>query len=227
MQNTLFKFFQNYFSFTRRETRGILLIVPFLILLNLAPQGIKWAQARKLQQELVAYEELLDSLETLGFRRVPKEQMWLPADSVPSKKKWLKQLSILEADSINLQIVPGIGQKTAARIAIFLEQLGGLQDFTQLTDVFGVDEALVEKIQEYFFYEETTLKKIHINTLEAGELANHPYISYGLAKVLVAYRSQHGPYQHVQDLEKIKIIEPEWIHLIMPYLDFSLSSNLK
>ncbi|WP_040670928.1 ComEA family DNA-binding protein [Nitritalea halalkaliphila] len=222
MRNTLFKLFQNYFSFTRRETRGILLIVPFLILLNLIPQGIKWAQARKLQHELIAYEGLLDSLETLGFQRIPKEQMWLPADSIPKKKKWLTQLSILEADSINLQIVPGVGEKTAARIAIFLEQLGGLHDFSQLTEVFGVDEALVMKIEEYFFFEEGALKKIPINRLEAAELADHPYISYGLAKVLVAYRNQHGPYTQLRDLQGIKIIDPEWITLIQAYLDFSL-----
>jgi competence protein ComEA len=52
------------------------------------------------------------------------------------------------------------------------------------------------------------------------ELAAHPYISYGEAKVLVAFRTQHGKFISSDDLLKIKIFKTEWVQKIKPYLSF-------
>jgi DNA uptake protein ComE-like DNA-binding protein len=55
------------------------------------------------------------------------------------------------------------------------------------------------------------------------ELAKHPYISYQEAKVLVAYRLQHGPYHQLDDLLRVKIFKADWVKKIGPYLDFELN----
>jgi DNA uptake protein ComE-like DNA-binding protein len=52
------------------------------------------------------------------------------------------------------------------------------------------------------------------------ELASHPYISYQEAKVMVAYRLQHGGYQTATELLGIKIFKSDWVEKIAPYLRF-------
>jgi DNA uptake protein ComE-like DNA-binding protein len=43
---------------------------------------------------------------------------------------------------------------------------------------------------------------------------------YGEAKVLIAFRKQHGAFRSEEDLLKISIFKKEWISKISPYLDF-------
>ena len=65
-------------------------------------------------------------------------------------------------------------------------------------------------------------RRIEINTVPVEELAKHPYISYQEAKVLVAYRLQHGSYLQLDDLLKVKIFKADWVNKIGPYLDFEV-----
>jgi DNA uptake protein ComE-like DNA-binding protein len=52
-------------------------------------------------------------------------------------------------------------------------------------------------------------------------LAQHPYISYNLAKLIVNYREQHGPYQKPEDLLNSKGIEPDDVKKIEAYVTFA------
>ena len=147
-------------------------------------------------------------------------------DTVPGKKVYkkptspgLKKIPFAEADSITLQIVPGIGSGIAGRIIKFRENLGGLHSRNQLLDVYGVEEELMNRVFEYFTFEPGTPKQIDINSLSIADLAKHPYITYAQAKVIVAYRDQHGPFQKAGDLLKIKIFSQEWLDKLEPYLD--------
>jgi DNA uptake protein ComE-like DNA-binding protein len=49
-----------------------------------------------------------------------------------------------------------------------------------------------------------------------------------MAKIIVAYRNQHGPYQRVDDLLKIHIIQKDWLEKVRPYLkaDQAASASL-
>ena len=77
----------------------------------------------------------------------------------------------------------------------------------------------MNRVFEYFTFEPGTPKQIDINSLSIADLAKHPYITYAQAKVIVAYRDQHGPYQKAPDLLKIKIFSKEWLDKLEPYLD--------
>ena len=76
-------------------------------------------------------------------------------------------------------------------------------------------------IWEYFEFSPLIFRKIQINSAEIEEISSHPYFSYGEAKVIVAFRKQHGKYSGKEDLLKIKIFKPEWVEKVAPYLDFN------
>jgi len=65
------------------------------------------------------------------------------------------------------------------------------------------------------------LKKIPINTISAEALLLHPYIKKKQAYLIVNYRTNHGQYNQLEDLEKVKALTPDFIKRIAPYLSFT------
>jgi DNA uptake protein ComE-like DNA-binding protein len=49
-------------------------------------------------------------------------------------------------------------------------------------------------------------------------LSQHPYIRYSLARALIEYRNQHGPFANPEDLEKLHLITRDILNKILPYL---------
>ena len=129
-------------------------------------------------------------------------------------------LDFAEADSITLQVVPGIGEVLAGRIIKYRESLGGLHQERQLLEVYGITQDVADRVFEYFPLSGQIQTKLNINQLDAAALAKHPYINFGQAKVIVAYRKQHGNYQQARDLLKIKIFNEAWLARLEPYLSF-------
>ncbi|MEP0714218.1 MAG: helix-hairpin-helix domain-containing protein, partial [Algoriphagus sp.] len=132
----------------------------------------------------------------------------------------LNRIAFAEADSILLQIVPGIGQSTASRIVKFRENLGGLHSKSQLSEVYGLKPETIDAIWEYFDFSPNIFRRLKINEVDVDDLAKHPYFTYAEAKVLVAYRKQHGDFESPDDIKQIKIFKAEWVNKISPYLDF-------
>jgi competence protein ComEA len=60
--------------------------------------------------------------------------------------------------------------------------------------------------------------QININTATVDELKGHPYIASGLARLIVAYRQQHGLYSSVEGLRSIKILKEEDFIRLKPYV---------
>jgi len=292
MKRKVFYFLKFYLGFTKRESKGFLLIMPSLIVLYLIPifyqRCINIAHEQEYKEYLLEahdffsnYQSLIDSspaivesgeapkfnpnrvdedfllklgidkrtasnwvkyiqgggtfktwedlkkvygLQEADLNRL-KDQM--DFDTVPVRKEYrrpsgpaLAKIPFTEADSVTLQIVPGIGSVMAGRIIKFREHLGGLHEKRQLLDVYGVEEEMVERIFEHFTFEPGISRQIDVNELTLTQLAQHPYITYPQAKVIVAYRDQHGPFQSAEDLLKIKIFTEEWLGKLKPYLEF-------
>lgn len=132
----------------------------------------------------------------------------------------IQRISFSEADSIVLQIVPGIGPGSAGRIIKYREELGGFHSVNQLGEVYGMKPETIELMWEFFEFSPSIFRKIKLNKSTIEEISSHPYITYGEAKVIVAFRNQHGMFQSEEDLLKIRIFKKEWIQKLSPYLDF-------
>ncbi|MFD2202461.1 ComEA family DNA-binding protein [Shivajiella indica] len=231
MKSRLFYFLKSYFGFTRRESRGFILVVPSLILLYAAPSVYGLMIKKKSDKQFDLYMERVDSLIQAGFtpfdKKSPIQVHFGNLDSTkrkssfqPVKKSELNTLDFNEADSIVLQIVPGIGATMAGRIIKFRDNIGGIYEKDQLLEVYGMTPEVLDRVFEYFVFKPGVIRKLSINDSDISALAKHPYISYGAAKVIVAYREQHGNYTKAEDLLKIKIFNQEWVSRLEPYLEF-------
>lgn len=237
MVDKLFYFLKSYLGFTRREARGFVFVVPVLILLYAFPYGISNYYKASHQKSYSSYLEKFRTLSEDSLLSSPIP-IALTADSAIQEKKegkdskkqsttlkaperpGLNKLAFPEATAVELQLVNGVGPVLSERIAAFRSKLGGFHLPEQLLEVYGVDAALAEKIYETFPFSPKISQKIDINTAEVKELAQHPYIAFGEAKVIVAYREQHGAYSNPSDLLHIKIFSKEWVDRIAPYLNF-------
>ena len=140
--------------------------------------------------------------------------------AVPEKKAFEK-LDINKADSFELQVVKGVGPVLSGRIVRFRQKLGGFVSLNQLNEVWGLDSAVLIRLREQVFVEEgyrPVLLKINSATQE--EMAGHPYISPVQARLLHAYRQQHGPFQSTDELVKIHTLSADFVKKIAPYIEF-------
>ncbi|WP_339755749.1 helix-hairpin-helix domain-containing protein [Algoriphagus aquimarinus] len=226
MRARFFYWLKVYLGFSTKESRGFVLLIPVLLLLIAFKTVFKDIRNGKAENFHVQYLATIDSLEASGIILVSSPfPVFAPLDTIIKKSnskqiESLNRIPFSEADSVILQIVPGIGQSTASRIVKFRENLGGLHHKSQLTEVYGLKPETIDAIWEYFDFSPAIFKKLKINQIEADELAKHPYITYAEAKVLIAYRKQHGSFMAPDDFLKIRIFKQEWIDKIAPYLDF-------
>ncbi len=129
------------------------------------------------------------------------------------------QADINQADTLQLKEVYGIGSKLASRIIRYREKLGGFVSMQQLREVYGLDSGVVKKmILKFKVANDFVPRQLKINHVEASELAQHPYMKMNMAKAIVAYRYQHGPFVQLSDLLKIQLVTPTELTRVKPYL---------
>lgn len=200
-----------------------MILVPILVLLIISPFLLKELKAGSHLKTDARIKFLLDSLDSKGLELSTSPfPVFNPMDTARgnSQTTSFRRIPFSESDSVTLQIVPGVGPSLASRIVKYRENLGGFQDKSQLIEIYGLKTEVIEKIWNYFDFDPGIKRKIRINLSDVGDLAKHPYIGFGEAKVIVAFRNQHGSYQNTDDLLKIKIFDQEWVRKISPYLDF-------
>lgn len=228
MRQRLFFWLKIHLGFSAKESRGFLLLIPFLLLLVGASEVLAWAKERAARMHYENYLKQVDSLEKAGVRL---QESPLPtfntADTLRRTHSTkvsdrIQRLPFSEADSVVLQIVPGIGALTAGRIIKHRENLGGFIQIGQLNEIYGLKPETIPLIWEYFDFDTAAVRQLDLNTLAVEELAKHPYISYQEAKVVVAYRLQHGSFYRVEDLLRIKIFKADWVARVGPYLSFKI-----
>lgn len=152
-------------------------------------------------------------------RTVPENKVLLSTPKQLNKR--VLSIELNQTDSIELQLLKGIGPVFASRIIRFRDLLGGFHDKEQLLKVYGMDEERYQSIQEYVFADENLIQRININKADYQQLSKHPFITSKQANVIVQFREQHGHYSKAEDLLKIAIINEEFLRKIAPYLTFA------
>lgn len=226
MINKLFYWLKINLGFSNKESRGFLLFTPFLVVFAVSPYLLKTIRNSGAQEFHRQYLATIDSLKKFEIELINSPNfIFNPADTVTnsgsnSKTKNLNRIEFAAADSTLLQIVPGIGPGLSGRIIKYRENLGGYYSKSQLNEIYGLKPETIEEIWTYFDFTPSITKKIPINSYDTNQLSAHPYVSYGEAKVIIAYRNQHGEFYSAHDLKNIRIFKEEWISRIEPYLSF-------
>lgn len=129
-------------------------------------------------------------------------------------------LEVNTCDSAQLVALPGIGPSFARGIIKYRDQLGGFVSLDQLSEVYVLQDKpdAVARIKELLVIDTLMVRRIPINTCTVEELAAHPYLRWKLAKPLIAYRDQHGPFRNVAAVKGCVVITEEVYRKVAPYL---------
>lgn len=123
------------------------------------------------------------------------------------------------ADTTELKRVYGIGSKLSARIVKKRDELGGFANLNQVREVWGLDSVVVDELLKHATLRNPQLRKLNVNTTPFEQL-RHPYLKFHMARAIVAYRQQHGPFSAPEDLLKVKVIDARTVEKLTPYLEF-------
>ncbi len=144
-----------------------------------------------------------------------------PKDEFQPTKTYAARYTIIDintGDTSAFISLPGIGSKLAFRIVTFREKLGGFYSVEQIGETYGLPDSTFQKIKQYLKLDNLSVKKININTATIDEMKSHPYIKYGLANPIVAYRNEHGVFSKIEDIKKVMVVTEAIYKKIAPYL---------
>lgn len=163
------------------------------------------------------YQELRPYI-TLPARRVAPD---LTTKNLHEKKTEIPRFDLNVADTAQLKSIYGIGAVLSERIVRYRTSLGGFISMEQLSEVWGLDSAVIQRLSQRAFIQ-PDFQQIHININQADEktLAAHPYIKAKPAKAIVTYRFQHGNFKSIDDLKKVELLKTTDLNKLAPYLNF-------
>lgn len=115
--------------------------------------------------------------------------------------------------------LPGIGAARAHKIVRYRDKLGGFTTVDQVAETFDLPDSVFQKIRTRLQIQAPVYRQINLNTVTAEDLDAHPYFSLKQAQLIIAYRTQHGPFVKVEDIERIAAFtDKQWLGKVKPYL---------
>lgn len=154
-----------------------------------------------------------------GVARPAGKAAWRKDPKLPFVKEVVPPFDINEADTGQLKKIRGIGDKLSLRLVRYRDALGGFITLDQLSEIYGLDTAVISRIREKTFIKPGFVPRhVNINVVSEKELADHPYLERSGARSIVAYRFQHGNFKSLEDLGKIGGLDQKAIRKLIPYL---------
>lgn len=136
----------------------------------------------------------------------------------PEKQNEKYLVDINTADSSLFERQRGIGPSLASRIIKYRERLGGFVSAQQIKEIWNFPDSTYQSLKDKFVVNEIAPKKIKLNIDDFETMRKHPYINYSFAKVLMAYKKEHGNFKTVEDLRKITVMNDSIFKKMQPYL---------
>jgi competence protein ComEA len=127
-------------------------------------------------------------------------------------------VDINTADSSQFERLKGLGPSLASRIIKYRIKLGGFVSPEQLKEVWGLPDSVYQNLNDRFVVNGKPIDKINLNSADFETLRKHPYISYSYAKIIKAYRQQHGNFKTTEDLKKIPVMTDSIFTRLEPYI---------
>lgn len=121
------------------------------------------------------------------------------------------------ADSIQLKLLPGIGEKLSKRIVKYRDLLGGFYSVTQLKEVYGLSEQTIQQIENRVTINIEKIRKIDINFADVNELSRHPYLKKNLARQIIKFRTKNGSIHDLAVLRDSMILNIDEYNRLKPY----------
>ncbi|MFN5421987.1 MAG: helix-hairpin-helix domain-containing protein [bacterium] len=231
-----------FLSFSKKERKGIYLLLSICILLWILPvffssekipediltmtpleineakhllqSRTDYAKAHRKHNDFYAKHKFAGSFRSVSDsfkKQVYRKKAFSERNKTP--------LDINSMDSAALEKLPGIGEKLSSRIIRYRERLGGFVSLSQLSEVYGLSDSVMQRIAPLLFVsDQFQPTKIDINKAEYTDFRKHPYFTHTIVKSMLVYRKANGPFISLEDMQRIISIERDEITKITPYL---------
>jgi len=233
-----------FLTFSKKERRGIYLLSVIAMMLWILPvffaeetppeeilkiTPLQLSEGKKLlskKRDSFAYQRQYRSYYPTAAKQDPKRFSRDYNDGqeravVPRQQQKPVLINLNEADSAQLESLPGIGERLSARIIKYRDRLGGFHDVAQLKEVYGLqDSVLVILATRLFVPPGGLIKKLDVNTCSYADFRRHPYMGHAFAKSLVAFMQTHGEIKTVDELYQLVAVKKEEIERMKPYFSF-------
>lgn len=165
------------------------------------------------------YERLLPFVQIESKPKTITEQETVSTEFRTERKEYSAVLvDINDADTTTWKQLKGIGSTYARRIVNFRNKLGGFVSVDQVGETYGLPDSVFQKVKQQLRFNGSSINQIDLNNSTIDELKAHPYIGFSVANAIVQYRSQHGNFATITDLQKIGAIDGTLYRKISPYL---------
>lgn len=130
------------------------------------------------------------------------------------------RVSINEATVEDWQALPGIGEVLANRIVRYRDKLGGFTSVEQVGKTYGIRDSVFNRILPLLHLDAVAPAAVglDLNTVSARQLSGQTGIPEAIAKTIVVYRKQYGPFRSVIELKKIVVLSDSLFRLIEPHV---------
>lgn len=131
------------------------------------------------------------------------------------------QVEINSADTLDLQMLVGIGPSFARRIIKYRQLLGGYVNKEQILEVYGMDSTRYEGLTNQITIDTSLMRAIPINQITIKKLIKHPYFDYYLAKSIISNRLTQGNFKSLEDFQSRLDLPAQILEKISHYLSIS------
>lgn len=165
------------------------------------------------------YERLLPYIQIEAPTKRFTESTIVSTETKTERKEYnAVVVDINHADTTTWKQLKGIGSAYARRIVNFRTKLGGFVSIEQIGETYGLPDSVFQKVKQQLRLGSSAINQIDVNNSTVEQLKAHPYIGFSVANAIVQYRSQHGNFSTITDLQKIGAIDEALYRKISPYL---------
>ncbi|MFD0751209.1 ComEA family DNA-binding protein [Mucilaginibacter calamicampi] len=211
----------NYFSITKKEWNGTVVLVIAILLIMAAPYIYQKLHKDK-PVNFKEFDKAVALLSAADKKTAGNSNAFQTSTTAfnysLNKLKAGETIELNTADSAALTHVHGIGPSFAKRIIGYRRKLGGFIDKEQLQEVYGLDAEKYGEISDEIRIDASRINKLPINTINFEQLRRFPYLSYKQGNAIIQYRAQHGNYNSIEDMRPIAILNEDILRKIAPYI---------
>ncbi len=242
------QFLKDYFSFTKRERKGITILILLLFLLVIIPKFFPYFVKEKVNEDasfereieqLQADEEKGDKNSTGSYfndysidetRREKKMELFFFDPNTASADDWMKL---------------GVREKTAFTIQKYVAKGGRFYKPEDIKKIWGLREAEVERllpfvkikvaekeslpfakkeVMNYKPYERKTIQSIDVNLADSTAFITLPGIGSRLSLRIISFREKLGGFYSIDQVGETYFLPDSTFQKIKPYLVLSPQS---
>ncbi len=176
-------------------------------------KGGRFLQPNDLRKIWGMHESDVERL--LPYIRLEKPASFYPLTQTSSKSPIeYSPIDMNMADSAAWASLPGIGKVLSKRIIHYRQRLGGFRSVEDLRQVYGLADSVYGKLLPYLRLSVAEKGKPNLNILSAQRLSQIGGIDPEIAKAIVVYRQQNGPFQNLNGLRQLVFINDSLLTIL-------------